>query len=43
MGVLKLRLKNKSELRKLIILLLGLSNRLDLFLKMVNIFQILNV
>lgn len=43
MGVLKLRLKNKSELRKLIILLLGLSNRLDLFLKVVNIFQILNV
>lgn len=43
MGVLKLRLKNKSELRKLIILFLGLSNRLDLFLKVVNIFQILNV
>lgn len=43
MGVLKWRRKNKSELRKLIILPLGLSNMSDLFTKVANIFQILDV
>lgn len=42
MGVLKWRVKNKSELRKLIMLPLGLSNMLDLSMKVGNISQILN-